>query len=62
MAPAELMASKIISYHQRRGQPKSGTGLLPSALSVSPLTHYTHAPDDPNFTIWALFQTEPDRL
>lgn len=25
LAPAELIASKIISYHQRRGQPKSGT-------------------------------------
>jgi hypothetical protein len=25
MAPAELIASKIISYYQRRGQPKSGT-------------------------------------
>jgi hypothetical protein len=25
MAPAELIASKVISYYQRRGQPKSGT-------------------------------------
>lgn len=25
MAPAELIASKLISYYQRRGQPKSGT-------------------------------------
>lgn len=25
MAPAELIASKVITYHQRRGQPKSGT-------------------------------------
>ena len=25
MAPAELVASKVIAYHQRRGQPKSGT-------------------------------------
>jgi hypothetical protein len=25
MAPAELIASKVISYHQRRGKPKSGT-------------------------------------
>ncbi len=24
-APAELIASKVITYHQRRGQPKSGT-------------------------------------
>ena len=25
MAPAELIASKVIAYHQRRGQPKAGT-------------------------------------
>ena len=25
VAPAELVASKVIAYHQRRGQPKSGT-------------------------------------
>lgn len=25
MAPAELIASKVLAYHQRRGQPKSGT-------------------------------------
>ncbi len=25
MAPAELIASKVVAYHQRRGQPKSGT-------------------------------------
>lgn len=25
MAPAELIASKVISYHRRRGKPKSGT-------------------------------------
>jgi len=25
MAPAELIASKVISYYQRRGKPKSGT-------------------------------------
>ena len=25
MAPAELVASKVIAYHQRRGQPKAGT-------------------------------------
>lgn len=25
MAPAELIASKVIAYHQRRRQPKSGT-------------------------------------
>jgi hypothetical protein len=25
MAPAELVASKVIAYHQRRGNPKSGT-------------------------------------
>jgi hypothetical protein len=25
MAPAELIANKVIAYHQRRGKPKSGT-------------------------------------
>lgn len=25
MAPADLIASKVIAYQQRRGQPKSGT-------------------------------------
>jgi len=25
MAPVELIASKLISYYQRRGKPKSGT-------------------------------------
>ena len=25
MAPAELIASKVIAFHQRRGKPKSGT-------------------------------------
>ena len=25
MAPADLIASKVIAYHQRRGKPKSGT-------------------------------------
>ncbi|MCG3156185.1 MAG: hypothetical protein DKINENOH_02800 [bacterium] len=25
MAPAELVASKVVAFHQRRGKPKSGT-------------------------------------
>lgn len=25
LAPADLIASKVVAYHQRRGQPKSGT-------------------------------------
>jgi len=32
MAPAELIASKVISYHQRRGKPKSGTDWRDLAL------------------------------
>lgn len=32
MAPAELIASKVIGYHQRRGQPKSGTDWRDLAL------------------------------
>ncbi|NOK62420.1 MAG: hypothetical protein GFH27_549293n154 [Chloroflexi bacterium AL-W] len=32
MAPAELIASKVISYYQRRGKPKSGTDWRDIAL------------------------------
>jgi hypothetical protein len=32
MAPAELIASKVISYHQRRGKPKAGTDWRDLAL------------------------------
>ena len=32
MAPAELIASKVVSYHQRRGRPKSGTDWRDIAL------------------------------
>ena len=32
MAPAELVASKVISYYQRRGKPKSGTDWRDIAL------------------------------
>ncbi|MBI2877363.1 MAG: nucleotidyl transferase AbiEii/AbiGii toxin family protein [Candidatus Tectomicrobia bacterium] len=32
MAPAELIAYKVIAYHQRRGQPKSGTDWRDLAL------------------------------
>jgi len=32
MAPADLIASKVISYHQRRGKPKSGTDWRDVAL------------------------------
>lgn len=32
MAPAELIASKVISYYQRRGKPKSGTDWRDLAL------------------------------
>jgi len=32
LAPAELLASKVISYHQRRGKPKSGTDWRDLAL------------------------------
>lgn len=32
MAPAELVASKMISYHQRRGKPKAGTDWRDLAL------------------------------
>jgi hypothetical protein len=32
MAPAELIASKVISYYQRRGKPKAGTDWRDLAL------------------------------
>ncbi len=32
IAPADLIASKVISYHQRRGKPKSGTDWRDLAL------------------------------
>jgi len=32
LAPADLVASKVISYHQRRGKPKSGTDWRDLAL------------------------------
>ncbi len=32
MSPVELIASKVIAYHQRRGQPKSGTDWRDLAL------------------------------
>jgi hypothetical protein len=32
MAPAELIASKVIAYHRRRGQPKAGTDWRDLAL------------------------------
>jgi hypothetical protein len=32
LAPADLIASKVISYHQRRGRPKSGTDWRDLAL------------------------------
>jgi hypothetical protein len=32
MAPAELIASKVIAYHRRRGRPKSGTDWRDLAL------------------------------
>jgi hypothetical protein len=32
LSPVELIASKVISYHQRRGSPKSGTDWRDLAL------------------------------
>ena len=34
LAPAELIASKVMTYHQRRGQPKSGTDWRDLALML----------------------------
>ncbi|MEZ4658596.1 MAG: hypothetical protein R2911_13580 [Caldilineaceae bacterium] len=35
MSPAELIASKVISYYQRRGRPKSGTDWRDIALCTT---------------------------
>lgn len=39
MAPADLIASKVISYHQRRGKPKSGTDWRDVAMLLLTFPH-----------------------
>jgi hypothetical protein len=44
MAPAELIAHKVMAYHQRRGQPKSGTDWRDLALLLLKFPDLKHAP------------------
>ena len=39
MAPTELVASKVISYYQRRGRPKSGTDWRDIAMLLLAFPH-----------------------
>jgi hypothetical protein len=39
IAPADLIASKVISYHQRRGKPKSGTDWRDLAMLLLTFPH-----------------------
>ena len=42
LAPAELIASKVISYHQRRGKPKAGTDWRDLALLLLTFPELKH--------------------
>jgi hypothetical protein len=44
MAPAELIARKVMAYHQRRGQPKSGTDWRDLALLLLKFPDLKRAP------------------
>lgn len=45
MAPAELIASKVIAYHQRRGQPKAGTDWRDLAMLLLAFPELKRNPD-----------------
>jgi hypothetical protein len=44
LSPAELIASKVISYHQRRGKPKAGTDWRDLALLLLTFPEFKHDP------------------
>jgi hypothetical protein len=44
MAPEELIASKVIAYHLRRGKPKSGTDWRDLAMLLLTFPHLKHDP------------------
>ena len=44
MSPVELIASKVIAYYQRRGQPKSGTDWRDLALLLLAFPRLKHEP------------------
>lgn len=45
MAPADLIASKVIAYHHRRGQPKSGTDWRDLAMLLLTFPELKNDPD-----------------
>ncbi len=45
MEPAELIASKVISYHGRRGKPKSGTDWRDLAMLLLTFPELKHDPE-----------------
>jgi hypothetical protein len=44
LAPADLLASKVIAYHQRRGKPKSGTDWRDIAMLLLTFPELKHSP------------------
>ena len=71
IAPAELIAYKVIAYHQRRGQPKSGTDWRDLAMLLltfpelkrdpGPVTEHLQAAnaDAATLTVWAELVAQP---
>jgi hypothetical protein len=71
MAPAELLASKAIAFHQRRGKPKSGTDWRDIAMlllkfpdlkcSPGPVEDYLRAAgaDSTVLAVWSEFVSQP---
>jgi hypothetical protein len=71
MAPAELLASKAIAFHQRRGKPKSGTDWRDIAMlllkfpdlkcSPGPVEDYLRAAgaDSTVLAVWPEFVSQP---
>lgn len=45
VAPVELIAGKVIAYHQRRGQPKSGTDWRDLALLLLAFSEFKSDPE-----------------
>ncbi len=45
MAPVDLIAAKIVAYHQRRGHPKSGTDWRDLAMLLLTFPELKHNPD-----------------
>ena len=57
LAPAALIAQKVIAYHQRRGKPKAGTDWRDIAML---LLTFPHLKEDPGAVTSALLQAGTD--